>query len=107
MKIVSLLLALVVLSGCGSVRTLSNTEATVSSNLREIETYCGVVPRIYSGVVYDYCSIFSGQTARWSLIWWVPVGFYAVDMIGSVVVDTVALPYSIPAQANKGSFQID
>ena len=106
MKIVGFLLGLCVLSGCGTITTLSVSDSEVSSKLQDIESYCGTVPRIYSGVVYDYCSIFSEQTARWSLVWFVPVGFYAIDMFGSAVLDTVALPYTVQVQGKYGSFQI-
>ncbi len=106
MKILGFLLGSCFLSGCGSMTTLSFSDDEVSSKLRSIDSYCGTVPRIYSGVVYDYCSILSDQTARWSLVWFVPVGFYAIDMLGSAVVDTVALPYTIHAQGNNGSFHI-
>ncbi len=106
MKIISFLLGVCVLSGCGSIATLSATDDNVTSNLRNIGSYCGTVPRIYSGVVYDYCSMLSDHTSRWSLVWFVPVGFYAVSMLGSAVVDTVALPYTIPAQGKNGSYHI-
>lgn len=106
MKIVGLLLGLYLLSGCGSIITLSNSDAEVSSQLRKVDSYCGTVPRIYSGVVFDYCSMLSDQTARWSLVWFVPVGYYAIDMLGSAVVDTVALPYTVHTQMQSGSFHI-
>ncbi len=106
MRTVIFLLTLCVLSGCGSLTTLSTSDTYVSTQLRSIDSYCGTVPRVYSGVVYDYCSMLSEQTSRMSLIWFVPVGLYAIDMLGSAVIDTVALPYTIQAQGKNGSFQI-
>ena len=64
MKIVSVLLASAILSGCGTLTTLSNTDNIVTGKLRKNKTYCGTVPRIYSGLIYDYCTLFSDRTAN-------------------------------------------
>lgn len=97
MKIISFLLGLCALYGCGTITTLSVIASEVSSKLRSIDSDCGTVPRIYSVVVYDHCSIRSDQTSRWLLIWFVPVGFYAIDML---------VPYTVQTQREYASLQI-
>ena len=44
-----------VLSGCGSALTVLQDEADVARDLRKQKTYCQSIPRIYSGLAYDFC----------------------------------------------------
>ena len=41
------------LSGCGSYHTLRSDDVMSASDLRLKGTYCGAIPRVYGGVVWD------------------------------------------------------
>lgn len=44
-------------SGCGSVRTLDSEAHESVSDLKLGRTYCTELPRIYSGVAYNFCAL--------------------------------------------------
>lgn len=98
------------LAGCGSMHTIRSGS---SANPRDIGlngTYCESIPRVYSGVAYDFCWLhgdpyvarsvggvgYGGSVAGWPLI----------DMALSGVTDTLALPYTIYRQSGDGSIEL-
>ncbi|AUG41856.1 YceK/YidQ family lipoprotein [Pseudomonas chlororaphis] len=107
MKTCFLLLAVLMLSGCGTIDTVFREDAVASQKLKERKSYCGGVPRIYSGVTYDFCSMHApvpenGRT---------PTGPAStqgmlLDMAVSGVLDTLLLPYTIYQQQTDGSLII-
>ena len=95
--------SLTVLSGCGTVTTLTNSDAEIASNLKKKNSSCVSVPRVYSGVAYNMCKLNSNGSS----IYFAPlVGVYLVDSVLSAATDTVALPYTIYAQSQQGSVDI-
>mgnify|MGYP006168310009 CR=1 FL=1 len=44
-----------VLSGCGSAASVLQMDADVARDLRKQKTYCQSIPRIYSGLAFDFC----------------------------------------------------
>ena len=105
MKLLSAAVVLLSLSACGSMTTLTRTDKEISSDLNRQKTYCSEVTRVYSGVGYDLCVL----NARSNIV---PIedqlmlGFYAVDICASAVVDTLALPFTMVSQSNYGSIPI-
>jgi len=99
----TILLSLVFIQACGTITTLSESDQRISSKLAKHDTYCESLPRVYSGVSYDFCTLNSkpNKTAVDVL-----VGFYLVDGILSAAADTLALPYTVLQQSDKGSMQI-
>lgn len=78
----------------------------------EERTNCKSIPRIYSGVSFDVCTVFIGPPA--------PIGTeseaerakrfffgYIMDVALSFVVDTIALPYTIYRQYKDGNIPIE
>lgn len=103
MKYILVALSLIALSGCGTVTTLSSSDAEIASNLKKQNSGCVSVPRIYSGVAYNMCKLNSNGSS----IYFLPmVGVYLVDSVFSAATDTVALPYTVYAQSQKGSLDL-
>ena len=101
------------LSACGSMITLFSSDQTVESRLQEKKTRCAHLPRVYSGVAYDFCAlhaepgyyegpIIDVTSADYSQGKAMAV-FLATDFLLSGVIDTAALPYTIYRQHGDGS----
>ncbi|MBC3774531.1 YceK/YidQ family lipoprotein [Pseudomonas sp. SWRI99] len=90
-----------VLSGCGSAATVLQDDAEAARDLRKQKTYCQSIPRVYSGLAFDFCVLNAPPD---------PTGFLApfvlLDLPLSAVFDTVALPYTIYRQTTDGNLSI-
>ncbi|WIE48410.1 YceK/YidQ family lipoprotein [Pseudomonas sp. GM17] len=107
MKTSFLLLAALMLSGCGTIDTVFREDAVASEKLKERKSYCGGVPRIYSGVTYDFCSLHAPEPENGTTHTG-PASNQAMllDMAVSGVLDTLLLPYTIYQQQTDGSLII-
>ena len=95
-------LALLICS-CGTVKTLIEPEQDVSIELADIGSNCKSLPRVYSGVAYDFCMLNSKPTEiEVNLLVW----FYLLDGIFSAIADTIVLPYTISTQSKHGSIDV-
>lgn len=103
MRIPLIILAMTCIQSCGTVTTLSETDQRISSNLIKQDTYCESVPRVYSGVAYDFCKLNSRPNDTEIDVL---VGFYLLDGVVSAASDTLLLPYTIYQQSERGSIQI-
>lgn len=95
----------VVLCGCGTAKTLFSYDETISRSLRKEKTYCETLPRLYSGVAYDFC-VLNGPPNTTS---GVPSGFISLfigDFFLSAVVDTLVLPYTAYRQVRYGNVDL-
>ncbi|MBX9408327.1 YceK/YidQ family lipoprotein [Pseudomonas baetica] len=108
MKIQALMLAAMLLTGCGTVQTVVLSDKSSTEQLKTKKTYCGAVPRIYSGVTYDFCMLhaekpedvdaFNYDNASFGLL---------VDAAASGILDTLLLPYTIYKQQADGSIVVN
>jgi uncharacterized protein YceK len=89
------------LSGCGTVSTVLQSEEDAARGLRRQKTYCQSIPRIYSGLAYDFCVLNAPPDPTGFLVPVIPVDFAL-----SGVFDTVSLPYTIYRQAADGNIGI-
>ncbi|WP_285419779.1 YceK/YidQ family lipoprotein [Pseudomonas sp. efr-133-TYG-5] len=89
------------LTGCGSAVTVLQDEADVARDLRKLKTYCQSLPRVYSGVAYDFCALHAPPDPTGILL-----PFVLVDLPLSGVLDTVVLPYTIYRQVMEGNIGI-
>ncbi|MBB3240016.1 uncharacterized protein YceK [Pseudomonas sp. Tn43] len=104
MKTLAMLLAAMTLTGCGTFQTVVRSDEAAAKSLKEQKTYCGAVPRIYSGVTYDFCSLHASpgpgideyKYNNGTL-------FVLIDVVISGVLDTMLLPYTIYRQQADGS----
>jgi len=107
MKAFILLLA-ATLTGCGTVTTVMRDDQVTIKNLNDVKTYCGAVPRVYSGVMYDFCSLHAplpaGETTQASTSR--TLG-YLVELGASATLDTLALPYTLVRQHQDGSIVLN
>ncbi|WP_295797847.1 YceK/YidQ family lipoprotein [uncultured Microbulbifer sp.] len=100
MKQLLVLLTLSLLSGCGTFTTLTHSDAEVAENLKQQNTHCESLPRVYSGVAYNMCKMNStGNHIYFDL----QLGFYLFDSVFSAATDTVALPFTAYAQSKEGN----
>ncbi|AMN78552.1 MULTISPECIES: YceK/YidQ family lipoprotein [Pseudomonas] len=101
------------LTGCGTVTTVFRPDAVASQNLKDSRSHCENVPRIYSGVIYNFCTLNGEPAPDKSLTSnslkdhsGAALPFVAVDFIASGVVDTLVLPYTLYRQSKDGSIEI-
>jgi uncharacterized protein YceK len=109
MKVQVLMLAVLMLGGCGTVQTVVRNDQAAVDGLKEKKSYCGAVPRIYSGVTYDFCSLHAplskGVDADDYRNAAIPI--VLVDAVVSGALDTLLLPYTIYRQQIDGSIVIN
>ena len=104
---------LLLASGCGTINTVFRPDAVASQNLKESRSHCENVPRIYSGVIYGFCTL-NGEPAPdkslkdQSLLDSQGNAFpiIAIEFVASGVMDTLVLPYTIYRQNKDGSIEI-
>ncbi|MAD47666.1 MAG: YceK/YidQ family lipoprotein [Oceanospirillaceae bacterium] len=97
-----LLAASMLLPSCATYTTLSNPDRKIASQLHHDQTRCSVIPRVYSGLSYRFCTLHAepGKFSRNPASNLIP---YALDGVLSCIADTVVLPYTIYLQINQGS----
>lgn len=94
------------LTGCGTINTVFRDDVVTSDNLKEAESFCGAVPRVYSGVVYDFC-LLHGQAPKPGHSRSGPqMSFVALDIGVSAILDTLMLPYTLYRQHNDGGIEV-
>ncbi|OLU02344.1 YceK/YidQ family lipoprotein [Pseudomonas reinekei] len=89
------------LAGCGTVSTVLQDDADAAQGLRKQKTYCQSIPRVYSGLAYDFCILNAPPDPTGIL-----VPLVLLDLTLSCALDTVALPYTIYRQGMDGNIQI-
>ena len=101
------------LAGCGTINTVFRPDAVASQNLKDSRSHCENVPRIYSGVIYGFCTLNGEPKPEKSLKDtglsdhggnFLPI--VAVEFVASGVLDTLVLPYTIYRQSRDGSIEI-
>jgi uncharacterized protein YceK len=100
MALVSVAISLA-LSGCGTVATVLQDDVAAAQGLRRQKTYCQSIPRVYSGLAYDFCVLNAPPD---------PTGFLVpiilLDLALSGALDTVVLPYTIYRQGADGNIRV-
>ena len=91
-----------------AAHSLDLSVAVASQRLKNLRSHCESVPRIYSGVVYDFCSLNGEPNSKKSLDEQQigPLPWIAVDLVLSGVLDTLVLPYTVYRQNLDGSIEI-
>lgn len=108
MKIQVMLLATLMLAGCGTVQTVVRADGVAAKSLKEKNSYCGAVPRIYSGVMYDFCYLNAPlEKGRDAQIHGPAPAIVLIDVVLSGTLDTLLLPYTLYRQQADGSIIIN
>lgn len=89
------------LAGCGSVLSVLQDDADVARDMCKQKTYCQSIPRIYSGLAFDFCVLNAPPDPSGVLL-----PFVLLDLPLSGVFDTVALPYTVYRQVTDGNLGI-
>ncbi|WP_020409360.1 YceK/YidQ family lipoprotein [Hahella ganghwensis] len=94
-------------TGCGTINTVGRPEHIAANNLKEAGSYCSRLPRVYSGVSYGLCLMYgrpapvhSWQGTEKAVTMW------AVDLVASGILDTLALPYTLYDQSRYGDIEL-
>ena len=90
-----------VLSGCGTAVTVLQDDAEAARALRKQKTYCQSIPRVYSGLAYDFCALNAPPDPTGIL-----VPLVLLDLTLSGAFDTVVLPYTLYRQSTDGNIRI-
>lgn len=105
-KIVFAAVVAVALSGCGTINTVARHDSVTKRNLNYYGTYCESIPRVYSGVTYDYCKLDGRPNPNASVQAKYAIPTIVIDAAASGVMDTLVLPYTIYRQNRDGSIDI-
>jgi uncharacterized protein YceK len=89
------------LTGCGTAMTVFQDDEDAARGLRKQKTYCQSIPRVYSGLAYDFCVLNAPPDPTGFL-----VPFVLLDLTLSGVLDTVCLPYTVYRQTVDGNLSI-
>ncbi|AQT92171.1 hypothetical protein AOA57_14090 [Pseudomonas sp. 2588-5] len=105
--------ALLLVSGCGTINTVFRPDVVTSQNLKDSRSHCESVPRIYSGMIYGFCTLNGEPRAGKSLKDQTltdhagnALPIVAIEFVASGVLDTLVLPYTIYRQNKDGSIEI-
>ncbi|WP_447746510.1 YceK/YidQ family lipoprotein [Pseudomonas nicosulfuronedens] len=112
-----LLLASALLSGCGSYHTLRSDDVVKASDLRLKGTHCQAIPRVYGGVVWDFCQLYGEPPMSGNSVGYTPAPTPSnerigppilplIDVVLSGITDTLALPYTLYRQQRDGSIEL-
>jgi uncharacterized protein YceK len=108
MKTQAVLLAALMLTGCGTVQTVMRGDEAAAKSLKERKSYCGAVPRIYSGVTYDFCILNAPlEKGREAEVHDNAPAIVLIDVVLSGAFDTLLLPYTLYRQQADGSIMVD
>lgn len=88
-------------SGCGTLNTVFREDSAATRQLRKQQTYCHSIPRIYSGLAFDFCLLNAPPDYTGVLV---PVVLLDLAMSGAA--DTVVLPYTLYRQGKDGNLSI-
>ncbi|MDR2960464.1 MAG: YceK/YidQ family lipoprotein [Stenotrophomonas sp.] len=114
-RLLAVLIVSAAVSGCGSVRTLDSEAHESVRDLKLGRTYCTEIPRIYSGVAYNFCALHGDPGGSYQRSAGLspplpdaPQGLYwpLFDGLLSAATDTLALPYTIYRQQRDGSIEL-
>jgi uncharacterized protein YceK len=107
MKIQAMLLVAMMLAGCGTIQTVVRSDEVTAKSLKDKKSYCGAVPRIYSGVTYDFCYLNAPlEEGRDAQVHGPAPAIVLIDVVISGALDTLLLPYTIYRQQADGSIVI-
>lgn len=101
----SLLLAMLALTACGTLRTLAPTDDKINIGYKDKRSYCQSIPRTYSGVAHNFCMMY-GEPDRTSFNTATEFPAWAIDTMLCAVTDTLALPYTLSRQLKDGSIRV-
>ncbi|MBB1476086.1 YceK/YidQ family lipoprotein [Shewanella sp. SG41-3] len=108
MKGFTLILVALCTFSCATIKTIDPPQNHLNISQNGKKSYCEEIPRVYSGVSYNFCLLYGEPSKTVNLGGSVnKVPIIVFDTVFSVVSDTVVLPYTIKMQADKGSLKVN
>lgn len=98
-------LAILLLSGCGTINTVFRDDEYSGRELRKLNTHCDEIARVYSGVTYNFCQLNAKPASNTDKSGGLLAGVL-LDGAISGVLDTVVLPYTLYRQMADGNIVI-
>lgn len=102
----ALVLIASLLGGCGTVSTVGRADSEIRANLARHDTYCEAMPRVYSGVSYNFCRLHSNPRGIHPLHLASTISYLLWDMTVSCAADTLLLPYTAYDQSLRGPIDL-
>jgi uncharacterized protein YceK len=102
------LITVILLEGCGTLKTLSPAGNHVDISLRGMKSRCETIPRIYSGTCFEVCKLYGepSYTANSGLaIGGLPLFIFDIPL--SLIMDTLVLPYTTIRQFKDGNIFVN
>ena len=99
------LVAAISATGCGTVNTTFRDDTVASNKLARWSSNCDSVPRIYSGAVFDYCTLDAVPRQSTGFGGHPSASLVLLDMGLSGIADTLILPYTIYQQSKHGDIE--
>lgn len=93
------------LSGCGTLKTLSPADGHVEISYAGSKSYCQTIPRIYSGTFFEVCKLYGEPSYRENIIPGLPL--FMLDIPLSFIADTLVIPYTIMRQHEDGNIFVN
>ena len=105
----AIVIALVLgLSACATVKTLPPSTNHVEIEYDGKRSYCESIPRVYSGVAFNLCTILGEPNPRANIYASKhAIPLFIIDGGLCLVTDTLALPYTIYTQNKHGSIDVN
>lgn len=94
------------ITGCGTINTVVREDAVTSHHLKELNSNCESIPRVYSGASYDFCTLYGPPAPGYGRNDSSLVAHYIADFVFSGLLDTLLLPYTIYRQTRDGNIYI-
>ncbi|WPN95981.1 YceK/YidQ family lipoprotein [Pseudomonas sp. MUP55] len=104
-KFILMMFAALSASGCGTVNTTFRDDAIVGNKLARWNSHCDSVPRIYSGAVFDYCTLDAEPRRSTGFEGSPSAALIVLDMALSGATDTILLPYTVYLQSKHGDIK--
>jgi hypothetical protein len=103
-RTLTLLLGAALCSGWGTISTTFTADEVARERLKAMRTHCSILPRVYSGISYDFCVLHAapGDFGRFAP----SLPLVLSDMLLSGIADTVTLPYTLFLQHREGSLEL-
>lgn len=102
------LVSVLLCCSCATVKTLDPLGNHVNIAHQGKKSYCDEIPRIYSGLSYNFCLLY-GEPSHIANVGgsFNSVPFVLVDTVFSTATDTLVLPYTIVTQSQKGFIKVN
>lgn len=105
LKCILIMFAVASASGCGTINTTFRDDVVASNKLARWHSHCDSVSRIYSGTVFNYCTLDAEPRLSTGFDGHPAPALIVLDMGLSAVADTLVLPYTLYLQNKHGDIR--